>query len=296
MSSLYSETVQLKLETGHEVEACLRIAPHQTGRPKCLLLHGNPGSILDWEQLVPRLTDRADVAVIDLPGFGKSRRSGAGAACMSLDRLAESAIAVADVLDWREPIFLLGHSHGGGVAQIAASRYPGRVAGLVLIGTLGAPAHASYRWLSLPGATTLARVLGQLFRFRRLLPLNRAILRAVMTDIFSPEPVLAEKLEQALSSFSARPEILVSMVHVTRGGPCRQLVSAASEIRCPTLFIHGSEDALVPARYARSLHERISSAGGRSQFQVIPGGHLLINYQASELAELIESHLRGRAA
>jgi pimeloyl-ACP methyl ester carboxylesterase len=38
----------------------------------------------------------------------------------------------------------VGHSHGGGVAQAAAARYPERVAGLVLIGTLGAPVHGSF--------------------------------------------------------------------------------------------------------------------------------------------------------
>ena len=293
MTRLYAHTVRLKLETGNEVEAFVRIAANGIERPRCLLLHGNPGSLLDWEQLLPFLAGVADIALIDLPGFGKSGRVGADPEFMSLDRLAEYTIAAANALGWREPIFLVGHSHGGGVAQAAAAQYPGRVAGLVLIGTLGASAYASYRLLSLPGAAAVARAVGRMFRFELLRPLNCAILRAVMSDISSPEPVLSEKLEHELSSLSSRPEILVSMVHVTLGRPCRQLSSSASAIRCPVLFVHGREDALVPARRARPIHERILSAGGRSQFQIIRGGHLLINYQASELAKLVIEHLRN---
>jgi pimeloyl-ACP methyl ester carboxylesterase len=120
--------------------------------------------------------------------------------------------------------------------------------------------------------------------------LNRRILYGVMKDIFSPEPVPAEKLERELAQFVARPEILLSMVHVARGRPCEQLCDSAPKIRCPTLFLHGQNDALVPACCARSVHELILQAGGRSRFQLVPGaGHMLIHYQASELASVILS-------
>ena len=294
MTTLYADAVRLKLETGNEVEAFVRTGPGGIQRPKCLLLHGNPGSLLDWEQLVPRLTRAADIAAIDLPGFGKSRRSGLGPGALSLDRLAEHAVGVANALDWREPIFLVGHSHGGGVAQVAAARYPDRVAGIVLIGTLGGRAHASYRLLSVPGAAWVARALGGFFGFKRLRSLKRALLRQVMRDIFSPEPVSVEKLERELASFESCPEILTSMVHVTRGRPCAQLLRSAPEIRCPTLFLHGAQDALVPAEYVKAIHDRISNAGGQSRFELVPGaGHLLINFQANHLADMICSSLTG---
>jgi len=206
-------------------------------------------------------------------------------------------IAAANALDWRAPFFVIGHSHGGGVAQVVAARHPDRVAGLVLIATMGAPANASYRLLSLPGAAALAKIVGQLFRCAPLRALNRAILRAAMADIFSPEAVDAERLERELQLLSERPEILSSMVHVTHGRPSAQLLRSAADIRCPTLFLHGSEDALVPASHARVIHERIAKGHGRSQFHLLPGaGHMLIHYQASELAELIIASLSGRPA
>lgn len=279
---------RLRLDAATEVEALVRVETDGIDRPKCLLLHGNPGSLWDWEHVLPRLAGAADVAAIDMPGFGKSARAGPTPEFLGLDRLADSAMAAADALGWREPIFLVGHSHGGGVAQAAAARYPERVAGLGLIGTLGARTHPSYRLLSLPGATVFARLAGRMFRARRFRRLSRAILRRVMADIFSPEPVPAEKLERELALLSSCPEILVSMVHVTLGRPCAQLFASAPAIRCPTLFLHGSEDALVPVSSARLIHERIVSAGGRSQFQLVPGaGHMLIGYQAADVANIV---------
>ena len=288
MTTLYADATRLRLETGDDVEAFVRIKASGTNRPKCLLLHGNPGCLLDWERFVPRLSEVADIAAIDLPGFGKSRRASSTPESSSLERLAEQVVAVADTLGWREPVFLVGHSHGGGVAQTVAARCPGRVAGLVLIATLGAPAHGGYRFLSLPGAAAVARAIGRMFRSKLLRPVARAILRKVMVDVFSPEPVPGARFDHELATFASRPEILVSMVHVTLGRPCAQLFDAAAAIQCPTLFLHGSADAIVPAKYARCIHERILTAGGASQFQLVPGaGHMLMDSRATELANLM---------
>jgi pimeloyl-ACP methyl ester carboxylesterase len=171
------------------------------------------------------------------------------------------------------------------VAQAAAALFPERIAGLALIGTLGAPAHGSYRLLSLPGVSPLMRVVGALFRVPRLRPLAREILRRAMRDIFSPEAVPEARLERELDLFATHPQILVSMAHVTLGRPCAQLLATAPDIRCPTLFLHGEADALVPPACARAIHDCIERAGGSSRFQSIAGaGHLLIEYQAEEVA------------
>jgi pyruvate dehydrogenase E2 component (dihydrolipoamide acetyltransferase) len=284
--------MRLQLSTGAEVEAVTRIAEGGAARPRCLLLHGNPGSLRDWTRLIPLLTPAADVAALDLPGFGNSPRTSRSPSSVSLDALAGHALAMADALGWHERLFLIGHSHGGGVAQVIAARYPRRVAGIMLVATLGAPAHASYRLLSLPGASTASRLAGWLLHFRGLRPLNRLVLRAIMTDIFAPEPVPALKLEQQLDALAAHPEVLLSMVQVALGQPCAQLLAAASEIRCPTVILHGAADALVPLACAQSIHDCILRAGGRSHFQTIPGaGHMLLDYQASLLADIIIAHL-----
>jgi pimeloyl-ACP methyl ester carboxylesterase len=48
-----------------------RLAYERSGSgPSVVLLHGWPGDHTDWDQLVPRLTDVADVLATDLRGFG----------------------------------------------------------------------------------------------------------------------------------------------------------------------------------------------------------------------------------
>ncbi|MEO8905089.1 MAG: alpha/beta fold hydrolase, partial [Polyangiaceae bacterium] len=132
--------------------------------PKCLFLHGNPGSQRSWARLIPLLDGVAECAAIDLPGFGRNVRRDTRAESVALPALASAALGALDTLGWREPCFVIGHSHGAAVAQTLAVAHPERVAGIVLVASLGAPAHASYRLLNLPGTLSLARFVAWLFR------------------------------------------------------------------------------------------------------------------------------------
>jgi pimeloyl-ACP methyl ester carboxylesterase len=288
---LYADSTRLSLATGSEVQAFVRTEPSEN-RQKCLLLHGNPGTMLDWQRLIPLLSSVADIAAFDLPGFGRSPRASSHAECLSLDRLADCAIAVADALSWTDPCFIIGHSHGGGVAQVAAARYPERIAGIVPISTLSARKHGSYRWLSLPFAEAALRLAGFTLRSSALRPVGRFITLRVMKAVFSPEPVPAERVERELGLFSSSSEVLVSMVHVAQGRPCQHLAHSAARIRCPVLFIHGELDALVPLEYVRAIHELMVEAGGQSELRVLPGaGHMVTDYQAADVADHITQFL-----
>ena len=288
---LYADSIRLSLATGDEVQAFVRAEPPSSHK-KCLLLHGNPATILDWKQVIPLLPSIVDIAAIDLPGFGRSPRISSNPECVSLDPFADCSIAVADALSWTEPFFIVGHSHGGGVAQVTAARYPERVAGIVLISTLSARKHGSYRFLSLPLAETALRLAGHILRSTVLRPLGKSIMRRVMKGIWSPEPVPGERFERELALFSSRSEVLVSMVHVAKGRPCQYLARTVPRIRCPVLVIHGELDALVPLEYARSLHERIVNAKGQSELRILPGaGHAVLDYQTAEVADCITQFL-----
>lgn len=225
-------TQRLRLETGAEVHARISVVAGE-GRPKCVLIHGNPGSLSDWDELV---------------------------------------------------------------AQVAAARWPARVAGLVLLGTLGAPAHGTYRLLSLPGAERVARTVGAMLRAPRFRALSRGIVRRAMRGLFSPEPVTTERLEREMRLLTRRPEILVAMVHVALGRPCERLLDTSGRIRCPTLFLHGTDDAIVPARCARSIHDRIVGAGGTSEFELLAGaGHMLIERQPADVASHVRRSVSARS-
>jgi len=250
---LYHEARRFRLPTGDVVPVLMRALGGASSRPKCLLLHGNPGSLNDWARLIPLLQDEADIAALDLPGFGRSVRRNSSPEGVSLQALSNAALGSLDTLGWGEPCFVIGHSHGAAVAQTLAASHPKRVQGIVLLASLGAPAHTSYRVLNLPGVLSLARFASWLFR------------------------------EQSL----------LSTVQVAQELPCELVAEAAARIRCPTLFLHGERDALVPSHHARNIHARILAAGGTSNFEIQPrAGHLLIRYQAAQVAPRIRAFLQ----
>jgi pimeloyl-ACP methyl ester carboxylesterase len=96
-----------------------------------LLLHGQPGSGADWQQVAGRLPARLHAIAVDWPGYGSSARAAAG--------FAAGARTVLDELDSRgiQRAVLVGHSYGGGVALSAASLAPHRVEAVILLVGVG---------------------------------------------------------------------------------------------------------------------------------------------------------------
>ncbi len=95
-----------------------------------MLLHGQPGSGADWQQVGALLPPALDVVALDRPGYGASRQAGG---------FAYGARAVLAELDARGigQAVLVGHSYGGGVALSVAQLAPGRVEALVLLASVG---------------------------------------------------------------------------------------------------------------------------------------------------------------
>lgn len=278
------------------VELCVDLWPGATaGRSRFLLLHGNPGSREDWHRVAPLLAAEGDVAALDLPGFGASPRPPPGTG-FDLESFAAVVVGALDTLGWREPVVILGHSHGGGVAQVMAARHPKRVAGVVPIATLGYPAHTSYRWLSLPGARRAVAVAGALLASGRALAVSRALLRVNMRAIFAPEPVTLAWIDKERLALGARPEILASMVEVALGSPSEVLYRLLPDVRCPVLYVHGEGDQLVPLAHARALHERLTASGGASELVAVPAaGHMLPEFQADVIVRhVLEWQARSR--
>ena len=130
---------------------------------RVLMIHGNPGSRAHFGELAPLLSSSYQVLCVDLPGFGDSSLAERSQSKeLSLDRLSDAMLEAADAFGW-DNFFVVGHSHGGGVAQLLASKYPERIRGIVLLSSLGFPAHLNYRLLSLPGVRILFAALASFF-------------------------------------------------------------------------------------------------------------------------------------
>src|SRR5579862_3689038 len=115
-----------------------------------VLLHGQPGSPADWQQVAGRLPAQLHPVATDRPGYGSSQLPAGG--------FAANARAVLDDLDSRgiTSAVLVGHSYGGGVALSAASLAPHRVEAVVLLASVGPGCVNGWdRLLAAPGAGQL---------------------------------------------------------------------------------------------------------------------------------------------
>lgn len=101
-----------------------------------LFLHGWGLSPRSYAQGITRLT-AAGVQVIApcLPGFGGS--DGPGIRGVNLREYAARMGRLLDVLEVEHPVFVAGHSFGGGVAIQLATDRPERVRSLTLVNTVG---------------------------------------------------------------------------------------------------------------------------------------------------------------
>jgi pimeloyl-ACP methyl ester carboxylesterase len=100
---------------------------HGTGRP-LILLHGGLASGEMFEPILPALTERHQVVIVDLQGHGRTA---------DIDRpidvrlMADDIAALIDHIGLERPD-VVGYSLGGGVAFFTASKYPEKVGKLVM--------------------------------------------------------------------------------------------------------------------------------------------------------------------
>jgi pimeloyl-ACP methyl ester carboxylesterase len=100
-----------------------------TGTPVVVFEAGMGVAHHMWGAVVPLVAARASTVAYDRSGLG---RSPADAAPRTLARLADDLVDVLEHLG-DAPVVLVGHSWGGPVTRVAASRVPERIAGLVLV-------------------------------------------------------------------------------------------------------------------------------------------------------------------
>jgi pimeloyl-ACP methyl ester carboxylesterase len=211
--------------------------------PPLVLVHGAGGAADLWQPQLDGLADVARVVAPDLPGHGPLGGRGEP----SITAYAEWLDAFIAALD-EVPVVLVGHSMGGAVAQAFALARPGRLAGLVLIGT-GARLRVQARLVDLlrerprEGQHLIRELSFAAGTSRECVETVDRLLRAA-----APLVVLGDYL--ACNRFDVRGEL--------------------AGIRAPTLVLTGAEDRLTPPKYGRFLAETIPGAG---LVDILAAGH-----------------------
>ena len=154
-----ASSTSTKLETRHSFVSVEGMRLHwaeqgeTTAQVPVVLLHGLNDSYLTWKRVVPALADDRRVLMPDLLGYGLSDRPNASY------ELAWHAHVMAKWLEalGLQQVDIVGHSFGGGVAQVMLLECPARIRRLVLVasGGLGRQVAPALRLASLPHVVEL---------------------------------------------------------------------------------------------------------------------------------------------
>lgn len=125
------------------------------GSPTIILEAGMGGCSLDWALVAPALSTKANVITYDRAGFGWSEAVLDLPTCSAY---VDDLRSLLRTLGAAPPYLLVGHSYGGMIMRLFASRYPEEVCGLVLV-------DATHESRYLPEQTTAGRQ-KQLFSHR----------------------------------------------------------------------------------------------------------------------------------
>jgi pimeloyl-ACP methyl ester carboxylesterase len=103
------------------------------GDPAILLEAGIAASSLNWSILQPQLAELVSTYSYDRAGFGWSPSS--GGPC-NLQRMSSDLHDLVAALGIPQPYVLAGHSFGAYILRVYAQRFPGELAGVILIDPL----------------------------------------------------------------------------------------------------------------------------------------------------------------
>lgn len=216
----------------------------QGDRPPLVLLHGLNDCYRTWRQLAPRLAGDRRVLMLDLPGHGLSERPDA---TYKLEWYAHLVARWLEALGL-EVVDVVGHSFGGGVAQVMLLECPERVRRLVLVssGGLGREVAVALRVATVPH---VVEQFGQPFMRRG----TRIALRAT-------GDVISEKDASRLATINGQRGSARAFARTVRDiidwrGQTRTFFQRAHEVSSlPAIAVFwGDADTVIPVSHAREL-------------------------------------------
>jgi pimeloyl-ACP methyl ester carboxylesterase len=243
--------------------AAMRVMELGTGDP-LLFLHGWGLSPRTYAAGLSQLT-KAGIRVIApcLPGFGGS--DGPPLRGIDLPAYAERVGRLLDVLEVDKPVFVAGHSFGGGVALQLATDRPERVRSLTLVNSVGgAPGQRT----GLVDASWLRWALGTLTELR---PRDIARSTPSMLRAFVPNAL-------------RKPVTMILTAKLALTADLAQEAAALIDSGMPVLFVWGDQDKLI-------LPGPLKQIAGNLPSEIVHGKHGWLLSEPHEFAALLRNAL-----
>lgn len=208
-----------------------------SGSQNLVLLHGWGMGAAVWQVLIPLLSERYSLHVVDLPGYGAN-----------VDVEAKDLSEVADLVAASVPdgAVWLGWSLGGMVSLQVVEKSPGKVAGLILVAS--SPCFTqSDDWNHAMAPKQLAAFADGLFS-----DLKGTLKRFVALQFYGMEGVrdLSRGLQKKVVE---RPVASSALEQGLQFLESEDLRSAYAGLSMPVKHVHGSMDRLVPVKVVSDL-------------------------------------------
>jgi pimeloyl-ACP methyl ester carboxylesterase len=234
-------------------------------RPTVFMIHGAGQSSATWEYQVDILRShpRFNLLIIDLPGHGKSEGNG----YRSIPKYTDFVKDFIDTLGL-DRLILVGHSMGGGIAQVFALDYPESVLACVLAAT-GARLRVAKE--------TLSAAKNNYEIFCEVAP-TRAFATTSSEELKIKFKEGLRRTNQEVSYWDLRA--------------CDEfdIINELEKIKAPALIICGEEDILTPVKYGEYLSQKISN----SKLHIINGvGHFMMQEKPDDFNRVLLEFLNS---
>lgn len=244
----------------------LHVEQRGAGAPALVFLHYWGGSSRTWRHVVDALSPEFRTVTIDQRGWGQSDKPETGYTLTDLADDAQTVIAALEL----EQYILVGHSMGGKVAQLIASRRPAGLAGLALI------APATPTPLHMPEDVRAGMV--QAYA-------TRESVVATVNQVLAPHGLTPDDLELVIEDSLAGGSVAKAAWPLAASQ--EDITAAVAHIDVPVIVVSGEDDRVDPPEaLRRDLLPHIPQA----QLLLLPGiGHLSPLEAPTDIADILRA-------
>jgi pimeloyl-ACP methyl ester carboxylesterase len=221
-----------------------------------LFLHGWGLGQHSYKRALKRLVRMGNrVYAPALPGFGGT--PDLPPHHFSFDGYAEWVDQFLTAVKVTEPVFVVGHSFGGGVSIQFAHDFPERIRTLVLINSVGGSAWAAHKDGGKPKSLAQRPIWDWGIHFPGDILMPRKITK-----------VLPVVLEDAVPNLVRNPLAFIKVANLARTADLRDELEELKARKVPVVVLWGEKDRIIPRASFDDLCQAIGNAG-----EVVEGSH-----------------------
>ena len=274
-----------------------RVAYYEEGSGEpVLLLHGCPFSSFIWRKVIPLLSPRYRCLAPDLLGLGDTETP--EGADWSLRAQAATVVSFLDALGFERP-HIVGHDHGGALAQFLAAYHPDRIDRLVISNAEAYdnwPSEAERPFVKVTQVPVLGGLVMWAYSRRPVFRLALKEAKAVHDPKVLSSDLLDGYIRANLSDRHRRAKtkrFLAGQFDQENNRTTVDLLNNLKRFDHPTLLVWAKDDPHFGPEWGERLYHDIPGAV-RLEF-LLETGHLLMEERAERFAALVGEFLAGKS-